>query len=93
MTQLDDHKEDIVLVSTYAKQLKKLREEKAKKTNAVVEQFSNISTVRQLDEAIIIQWILEVSDLTKDVVLNAKKSLTLSLHGSCMHMELQPACF
>ena len=39
----------------------------------LVEQFSNISTVRQLDEAIVIQWILQVSDLTQDDVLSAKK--------------------
>eukprot|EP00974_Lingulodinium_polyedra_P060865 5868656-Lingulodinium_polyedra.AAC.1 len=73
MHQFSESPDDISMVATYAKKLKKMREEETGRKNSVVEHFSSISTVKHLDEDILIQWLLKQSDLTTSDMMLAKR--------------------
>jgi len=71
MDQFAEAPEDILLVSTEAKKIKRAR--LAAEGHAEGSHFKSFGTAKQLDEEIVIQWLVQNSDMEEDDILKARQ--------------------
>lgn len=73
LEMFDQNPEDIRLVYNHHKRVRKMRAESSEGALAGSEKFTSFGTLRQLDEAIVLQWLEEVSDMSSADLMSAKK--------------------
>lgn len=69
--QFTQFPEDVPLVASEAKRIRLMRA-KNESNSGITEVFTSFGKVRQLDEDILIQWVLAHSDLTTDDIMHMK---------------------